>query len=141
MCAAIHSMVYVIFQFYFKIMVKVEKWQFLISSRFFFVWLSKYSLLYKLLWIKIFILRYITYNFERTGKCIYIHFGNIVATAFAVSCMTSMGASAAPQGSRGAVLGALRSLGALARALGPLLASTGKWALHRYLSLEQRFPN
>ncbi|KAJ0177309.1 hypothetical protein K1T71_007318 [Dendrolimus kikuchii] len=50
-----------------------------------------------------------------------------LSTAFAVSCMTSMGASAAPQASRGAVLGALRSLGALARALGPLLASTVYW--------------
>lgn len=50
-----------------------------------------------------------------------------LSTAFAVSCMTSMGASAAPPVCRGAVLGTLRSLGALARALGPLLASTVYW--------------
>ncbi|KAI8436096.1 hypothetical protein MSG28_004201 [Choristoneura fumiferana] len=49
----------------------------------------------------------------------------VIATAFAVSCMTSMAASQAPGAARGAVLGALRSLGALARAAGPLLASAG----------------
>ncbi|XP_045535832.1 major facilitator superfamily domain-containing protein 10 isoform X2 [Papilio machaon] len=46
-----------------------------------------------------------------------------LSTAFAVSCMTSLAAAQAPAGARGAVLGALRSLGALARAAGPLLAS------------------
>ncbi|XP_023945949.2 major facilitator superfamily domain-containing protein 10 [Bicyclus anynana] len=47
-----------------------------------------------------------------------------LATAFAVSCMTAMAAAQAPSEARGAVLGTLRSLGALARAAGPLLAST-----------------
>ncbi|CAK1596339.1 unnamed protein product [Parnassius mnemosyne] len=50
-----------------------------------------------------------------------------LSTAFAVSCMTSMGAAQAPAAARGAVLGALRSLGALARAAGPLLASAAYW--------------
>ncbi|KAM3961051.1 major facilitator superfamily domain-containing protein rtet [Aphomia sociella] len=50
-----------------------------------------------------------------------------VSTAFAVSCTSSMAAGQAPAESRGAVLGALRSLGALARAAGPLLASTVYW--------------
>nr|XP_034830838.1 major facilitator superfamily domain-containing protein 10-like [Maniola hyperantus] len=47
-----------------------------------------------------------------------------LSTAFAVSCMTAMAAAQAPSEARGAVLGTLRSLGALARAAGPLLAST-----------------
>ncbi|PZC86521.1 hypothetical protein B5X24_HaOG209240 [Helicoverpa armigera] len=47
-----------------------------------------------------------------------------LSTAFAVSCMTSMAAGKAPEEARGAVLGTLRSLGALARAAGPLLASS-----------------
>ncbi|CAH2106249.1 unnamed protein product [Euphydryas editha] len=50
-----------------------------------------------------------------------------LSTAFAVSCMTSMAAAQAPSAARGAVLGALRSLGALARAAGPLLASAMYW--------------
>ncbi|CAB3224323.1 unnamed protein product [Arctia plantaginis] len=50
-----------------------------------------------------------------------------LSTAFAVSCMTSMAAGQAPQEARGAVLGVLRSLGALARAAGPLLASAVYW--------------
>lgn len=50
-----------------------------------------------------------------------------LSTAFAVSCMTSMAAGKAPTEARGAVLGTLRSLGALARAAGPLLASTVYW--------------
>ncbi|XP_014366895.2 major facilitator superfamily domain-containing protein 10 isoform X1 [Papilio machaon] len=50
-----------------------------------------------------------------------------LSTAFAVSCMTSLAAAQAPAGARGAVLGALRSLGALARAAGPLLASAAYW--------------
>ncbi|CAF4845842.1 unnamed protein product [Pieris macdunnoughi] len=50
-----------------------------------------------------------------------------LSTAFAVSCMTSMAASHSPEDSRGAVLGTLRSLGALARAAGPLIASTVYW--------------
>lgn len=54
-------------------------------------------------------------------------YGILTATAFAVSCMTSMAAGKAPNEARGAVLGTLRSLGALARAAGPLLASSGKY--------------
>ncbi|CAK1547298.1 unnamed protein product [Leptosia nina] len=50
-----------------------------------------------------------------------------LSTAFAVSCMTSMAAAQAPEESRGAVLGTVRSLGALARAAGPLIASTVYW--------------
>ncbi|CAH2266816.1 jg9431 [Pararge aegeria aegeria] len=50
-----------------------------------------------------------------------------LATAFAVSCMTAMAAAQAPSEARGAVLGTLRSLGALARAAGPLIASTVYW--------------
>uniref|UniRef100_A0A2A4IZ64 Major facilitator superfamily (MFS) profile domain-containing protein n=1 Tax=Heliothis virescens TaxID=7102 RepID=A0A2A4IZ64_HELVI len=50
-----------------------------------------------------------------------------LSTAFAVSCMTSMAAGKAPEEGRGAVLGTLRSLGALARAAGPLLASSVYW--------------
>lgn len=49
----------------------------------------------------------------------------VLATAFAVSCMTSMAGGQAPAAARGAVLGTLRSLGALARAAGPLLAAAG----------------
>ncbi|KAL0893210.1 hypothetical protein ABMA27_014818 [Loxostege sticticalis] len=50
-----------------------------------------------------------------------------ISTAFAVSCMTSMAAGQAPQQARGAVLGSLRSLGALARAAGPLVAAAVYW--------------
>ncbi|XP_013199571.2 major facilitator superfamily domain-containing protein 10 [Amyelois transitella] len=50
-----------------------------------------------------------------------------LSTAFAVSCMTSMAAGQAPSQARGAVLGVLRSLGALARAAGPLVASSVYW--------------
>ncbi|XP_063618604.1 major facilitator superfamily domain-containing protein 10 [Cydia splendana] len=50
-----------------------------------------------------------------------------ISTAFAVSCMTSMAAGQAPAAARGAVLGALRSLGALARAMGPLVAASVYW--------------
>ncbi|XP_049869434.1 major facilitator superfamily domain-containing protein 10 [Pectinophora gossypiella] len=50
-----------------------------------------------------------------------------LSTAFAVSCMTSMAAAKAPEEARGAVLGTLRSLGALARGLGPLLAAAVYW--------------
>ncbi|RVE42128.1 hypothetical protein evm_013240 [Chilo suppressalis] len=48
-----------------------------------------------------------------------------VSTAFAVSCMTSMAAGQAPEEARGAVLGSLRSLGALARGIGPMIAASG----------------
>ncbi|CAH0717555.1 unnamed protein product, partial [Brenthis ino] len=51
----------------------------------------------------------------------------MLATAFAVSCMTAQAAALAPSAARGAALGTLRSLGALARAAGPLLASTVYW--------------
>ncbi|XP_026324847.1 major facilitator superfamily domain-containing protein 10 isoform X1 [Hyposmocoma kahamanoa] len=51
-----------------------------------------------------------------------------LSTAFAVSCMTSMAAAQAPEEARGAVLGTLRSLGALARGLGPLVASSVYWS-------------
>ncbi|XP_063825064.1 major facilitator superfamily domain-containing protein 10 isoform X2 [Ostrinia nubilalis] len=50
-----------------------------------------------------------------------------ISTAFAVSCMTSMAAGQAPAEARGAVLGSLRSLGALARAAGPLIAAAVYW--------------
>lgn len=50
-----------------------------------------------------------------------------ISTAFAVSCLTSVAGGHAPASSRGAVLGCLRSLGALARAAGPLLASSLYW--------------
>ncbi|OWR50956.1 hypothetical protein KGM_205894 [Danaus plexippus plexippus] len=50
-----------------------------------------------------------------------------ISTAFAVSCMTAMASAQAPSEARGALLGTLRSLGALARAAGPLLASTMYW--------------
>ncbi|CAG5050097.1 unnamed protein product [Parnassius apollo] len=50
-----------------------------------------------------------------------------LSTAFAVSCMTTMAAAQAPAAARGGVLGTLRSLGALARAAGPLLASALYW--------------
>lgn len=61
--------------------------------------------------------------------CIFykIHILFDTATAFAVSCMTSMAAGQAPQQARGAVLGSLRSLGALARAAGPLVAAAGMY--------------
>ncbi|XP_028026986.1 major facilitator superfamily domain-containing protein 10 [Bombyx mandarina] len=57
-----------------------------------------------------------------TGLVLYA-----LSTAFAVSCMTSIGANRAPGAARGAVLGTLRSLGALARAAGPLLTSSVYW--------------
>ncbi|CAH0750755.1 unnamed protein product [Diatraea saccharalis] len=50
-----------------------------------------------------------------------------ISTAFAVSCMTSMAAGQAPQEARGAVLGSLRSLGALARGTGPMVAASVYW--------------
>lgn len=55
-----------------------------------------------------------------------------IATAFAVSCMTSMAAAQAPEEARGAVLGTLRSLGALARGIGPLVASSGLYYIIEY---------
>ncbi|XP_041978435.1 major facilitator superfamily domain-containing protein 10 [Aricia agestis] len=50
-----------------------------------------------------------------------------ISTAFAVSCLSSMVAAASPEAARGAALGGLRSLGALARAAGPLLACAVYW--------------
>ncbi|XP_050345970.1 major facilitator superfamily domain-containing protein 10 isoform X1 [Nymphalis io] len=50
-----------------------------------------------------------------------------LSTAFAVSCMTALATAQTAGAGRGAALGALRSLGALARAAGPLLASAVYW--------------
>jgi hypothetical protein len=47
------------------------------------------------------------------------------ATSFVVPCMSTLAAKHGSHDQKGKVMGILRSLGALARALGPVFASTG----------------
>lgn len=51
------------------------------------------------------------------------------ATAFCVTCMTTLTAKYGNFDQKGTVLGIFRSLGALARALGPLVSSTAFWCI------------
>jgi hypothetical protein len=51
------------------------------------------------------------------------------ATSFCVTCMTTLTAKYGNFDQKGTVLGIFRSLGALARALGPIVASTAFWSI------------
>jgi hypothetical protein len=51
------------------------------------------------------------------------------ATAFCVTCMTTLTAQYGNFDQKGTVLGIFRSLGALARALGPIVSSTAFWLI------------
>lgn len=53
-------------------------------------------------------------------------FDNIPATSFVVTCMTTMVSKFGNVDEKGTILGVFRSLGALARALGPVFGSIGK---------------
>ncbi|KAL0269801.1 UNVERIFIED_CONTAM: hypothetical protein PYX00_007411 [Menopon gallinae] len=52
-----------------------------------------------------------------------------VSTAMVVSCMTTLASKFGPEDQKGTVLGIFRSLGALARAIGPIIASTAFWSV------------
>ncbi|XP_073999916.1 major facilitator superfamily domain-containing protein rtet isoform X2 [Rhodnius prolixus] len=52
-----------------------------------------------------------------------------VSTAMVVPCMTTMASNFGGKDQKGTVMGVYRSLGALARALGPILASIVYWSL------------
>lgn len=61
-----------------------------------------------------------------------IDFNNIkliLATALVVPCMMTMASSYGTAQEKGTVMGIFRSLGALARALGPVFASISFWSL------------
>lgn len=49
------------------------------------------------------------------------------ATAFVVTCITTMISQYGSANEKGTILGIFRSLGALARALGPVVASVAFW--------------
>ncbi|XP_059468444.1 major facilitator superfamily domain-containing protein 10 [Neocloeon triangulifer] len=51
------------------------------------------------------------------------------STAFVVPCMSTLAAQHGSHDQKGKVMGILRSLGALARALGPVVASTAYWSV------------
>lgn len=51
------------------------------------------------------------------------------ATAFVVTCMTTLTSKYGNFDQKGTVLGIFRSLGALARAIGPILSSTAFWSI------------
>lgn len=51
----------------------------------------------------------------------------ITATAFVVTCMTTLISKYGSFDQKGSVLGIFRSLGALARAIGPIVASVSFW--------------
>jgi mannitol-specific phosphotransferase system IIBC component len=53
-------------------------------------------------------------------------FSNLLGSAIVIPCLTAMTAAYGRADQKGAVIGTLRSLGALARAFGPLLSSFGK---------------
>lgn len=50
-----------------------------------------------------------------------------ISTAFVVTCMTSLASKHGDDNQKGTMLGIFRSLGALARAIGPVVASTMFW--------------
>lgn len=62
---------------------------------------------------------------------------NFSATAFVVTCMTTLISQYGNHDQKGTVLGIFRSLGALARALGPTIACIGKVLFLEY-PMEQR---
>ncbi|XP_058467950.1 major facilitator superfamily domain-containing protein 10 [Malaya genurostris] len=61
-----------------------------------------------------------------------LYFGMIlfaISTAFVVTCMTTLTSKYGDFHQKGTVLGVFRSLGALARALGPIVASIAFWSI------------
>ncbi|EPB76766.1 transporter, major facilitator family protein [Ancylostoma ceylanicum] len=56
-----------------------------------------------------------------------------IASATVVSCLTSLVSAVHPSTDKGALAGVFRSIGALARALGPVIASTCKYILKEYI--------
>lgn len=70
------------------------------------------------------ITQWVKYSFSI--KWIYCFFSRI-ATAFVVTCMTTLISEYGKHDQKGTVLGIFRSIGALARAIGPIFASIGKF--------------
>lgn len=66
-------------------------------------------------------------SFQRTGNLNITHM--FVATALVVPCLMTMASSVGSEQQKGTVMGIFRSLGALARALGPIFASIAFWSL------------
>lgn len=62
-------------------------------------------------------------SFENNDKQFFDFF--CIATAFVVTCMTTLISEYGKHDQKGTVLGIFRSIGALARALGPIFASIG----------------
>lgn len=60
-------------------------------------------------------------------------FAYIIATAMVVTCMMTLVTHIGPDYQKGAITGVFRSLGALARACGPIVASSGKNKLYNHL--------
>lgn len=67
---------------------------------------------------------------ESPVKFIVLHSPNFPATAFVVTCITTLISKYGKHDQKGTVLGIFRSLGALARALGPTVASIGQSLAH-----------
>lgn len=63
----------------------------------------------------------------------FISFSYIIATAMVVTCMMTLVTRIGPDHQKGAITGVFRSLGALARACGPIVASSGKDRILNYL--------
>lgn len=59
--------------------------------------------------------------------------GCIIATAMVVTCMMTLVTRIGPENQKGVITGVFRSLGALARACGPIIASSGKNKVYKYL--------
>lgn len=68
---------------------------------------------------------------------IFVNFnGFFLATAMVVTCMMTLVTRIGPENQKGAITGIFRSLGALARACGPIVASIGNsWAFNFILAL------
>lgn len=58
-----------------------------------------------------------------------------ISTAFAVTCLTTLVSKYGNDDQKGSVLGIFRSLGALARALGPVVGSIGMYNIHKLLEV------
>ncbi|KAG1665250.1 Major facilitator superfamily domain-containing protein 10 [Nymphon striatum] len=58
----------------------------------------------------------------------------VSATSCVVPCLTTVASSCGSVGEKGTVMGIFRSIGALARAIGPIFASIGYWSLGPTLS-------
>jgi MFS family permease len=72
---------------------------------------------------------YVIVGFAESVRILYLGmFLYSVSTAFVVTCLTTLASKYGNFDQKGVVLGIFRSLGALARALGPVIASTAFWS-------------